>query len=106
MQEQRITILDVARDAQVSPATVSRVLNGNTRVDIDLKDRVLQSVHKLSYIPNANAQSLITHNTYEIGFLVSDILNAVHHIVKHIDQLGGYCGQGQLEQQSSNGPGG
>ena len=75
MQEQRITILDVARDAQVSPATVSRVLNGNTRVDIDLKDRVLQSVHKLTYIPNANAQSLITHNTYEIGFLVSDISN-------------------------------
>lgn len=74
MQEQRITILDVARDAQVSPATVSRVLNGNTRVDIDLKDRVLQSVHKLSYIPNANAQSLITHNTYEIGFLVSTFL--------------------------------
>ena len=36
---------------------------------------------------------------------VADV-NAVYHIVKHIDQLGGYCGQGKLEQQSSDGPGG
>ena len=43
-----------------------------------LRERVLQSIKKLGYIPNANAQSLITHNTYEIGFLVSDISNSYY----------------------------
>ena len=78
MQVHRITILDVAKDANVSPATVSRVLNNNSHVDVVLRERVLQSIKKLGYIPNANAQSLITHNPYEIGFLVSDISNSYY----------------------------
>ncbi|WP_298022028.1 LacI family DNA-binding transcriptional regulator [uncultured Dysosmobacter sp.] len=78
MQPQQVTILDVAKDAAVSPATVSRVLNNNSRVDPALKERVLASVRKLGYLPNANAQSLITRNTYEIGFLVSDISNSYY----------------------------
>lgn len=78
MQVRRITILDVAKDANVSPATVSRVLNNNSRVDASLRERVLRSTQKLGYLPNANAQSLITHSTYEIGFLVSDISNSYY----------------------------
>lgn len=75
MRPHQVTILDVSKDAGVSPATVSRVLNHNTRVDPVLKDRVLDSVQRLNYFPNANAQSLKTRSTYEIGFLVSDIAN-------------------------------
>ena len=78
MQVRRITIVDVAKDADVSPATVSRVLNNNSHVDVALRERVLRSIKKLGYLPNANAQSLITHNTYEIGFLVSDISNSYY----------------------------
>lgn len=83
MQNQTITILDVAKDAGVSPATVSRVLNHNLHVDPALKDRVLASIQKLNYLPNANAQSLITRNTYEIGYLVSDISNSYYSMIAH-----------------------
>lgn len=83
MQSQSVTILDVARSAGVSPATVSRVLNNNSHVDPALKERVLESVQKLGYFPNANAQSLKTRSTHEIGFLVSDISNSYYGTIAH-----------------------
>ncbi|EML7661449.1 LacI family DNA-binding transcriptional regulator, partial [Salmonella enterica subsp. enterica serovar Kentucky] len=55
-----ITIRDVARQAGVSVATVSRVLNNSALVSPDTRDAVMQAVTLLGYRPNANAQALAT----------------------------------------------
>ena len=53
-----ITIRDVARQAGVSVATVSRVLNNSTLVSADTREAVMKAVSELDYRPNANAQAL------------------------------------------------
>jgi LacI family transcriptional regulator len=69
------TIKSVAAAAGVSPATVSRVLNGNADVGADLRDRVLAAVSELGYRPNGAARSLRTRATLVLGIIISDITN-------------------------------
>lgn len=68
-----ITIRDVARQAGVSVATVSRVLNQSSAVTSDTRDAVLQAVEALGYRPNANAQALATQVSDTIGVVVMDV---------------------------------
>lgn len=70
-----VTIHDVARAAEVSPATVSRVLNTSEKVSPDLKERVLAAVRTLGYRPNNQARSLRRRATTVIGLIISDITN-------------------------------
>ena len=53
MHKQEVTIYDVAREAKVSMATVSRVVNGNSNVRKETRDRVLEVIKRLHYQPNA-----------------------------------------------------
>ncbi|PZS05287.1 MAG: LacI family transcriptional regulator [Pseudonocardiales bacterium] len=69
------TIHDVARHANVSAATVSRVLNSRTDVASHLTERVLASVATLRYRPNGAARSLRTRATTVLGVIISDITN-------------------------------
>jgi LacI family transcriptional regulator len=69
------TIAEVARHAAVSPATVSRVLNGDLRVNEELRRRVLASVAALDYRPNRLARNLRKRSTQTIGVVVPDIEN-------------------------------
>lgn len=71
----RATIKDIAREANVSLATVSRVLNHDPCVTDAMQARVMETAKKLGYVPNSIAKSLKTNSTYTIGFLVSDISN-------------------------------
>ncbi len=52
------TIADVAHEAQCSPMTVSRVINGESNVRDGTREQVLNAIHKLNYIPNRAARSL------------------------------------------------
>ena len=61
MHKQDVTIYDVAREAKVSMATVSRVVNGNNNVRKETRDRVLEVIKRLHYQPNAVAQGLAYH---------------------------------------------
>lgn len=70
-----MTIRDVAARAEVSPATVSRVLNGRTDVATELRDRVHAAVSELGYRPNGAARSLRTRATTVLGVVISDITN-------------------------------
>ena len=70
-----LTISDVARRASVSPATVSRVLNGDPRVGADYRTRVLRAVEELDYRPNVLARNLRRQRTATIGVVVPDIEN-------------------------------
>lgn len=65
----------IAKDAQVSIATVSRVLNGRTAVTEEMRNRVLHSVKKLGYQPNLIARSLRTRKTFVLGLLIPSITN-------------------------------
>ena len=84
----RVTIKDVARKANVSVATVSRVLNDNYSVRHDTKKKVHAASKQLGYVPNSIARSLKTQSTHTIGFVVSDISNTYHiSIARSIEDI-------------------
>jgi LacI family transcriptional regulator len=67
------TIRDVARRAQVSVASVSRVLNGLDNVSEELRTRVAEAVRDLGYVPHAGARSLSLARTHAIGVVLPDL---------------------------------
>jgi LacI family transcriptional regulator len=67
------TIYDVAREAGVSMATVSRVLNGTAVVKEETKAKVLAAIEKLGYRPNAVARGLASKRTKTIGVILPDV---------------------------------
>ncbi|WP_138898918.1 LacI family DNA-binding transcriptional regulator, partial [Streptomyces chryseus] len=68
-----VTLADVAARAQVSPATVSRVLNGNYPVAAATRERVLRAVDDLDYVLNGQASALAAATSDLVGILVNDI---------------------------------
>src|SRR5438445_10676627 len=68
-------IKDIAREAGVSTATVSHVINKTKYVTDPTRERVQQAIKKFNYHPNAHAQSLALGRSKIIGLLVSDIAN-------------------------------
>jgi len=69
------TIRDVARQAGVSPATVSRVLNNTHYISDETRNRVLHVVDELSYFKNVHARRLATGKSDLFGLVISDIAN-------------------------------
>ncbi len=69
-------ILQVAKRAKVSTATVSRVLNGATNVSEKTSAHVRRIVAELNYVPNRNARNLRVGKTRLFGLIVSDINNS------------------------------
>ncbi|MBP3853171.1 MAG: LacI family DNA-binding transcriptional regulator [Erysipelotrichaceae bacterium] len=70
----RITIYDVAKEADVSLATVSRVINESDVVRQDTRVRVQQAIEKLGYKPNAIAQGLALSKTTTISIVMGEKL--------------------------------
>ncbi|TDM07658.1 catabolite control protein A [Macrococcus lamae] len=70
-----VTIYDVAREAKVSMATVSRVVNGNPNVKPATRDRVNEVIERLNYRPNAVARGLASKKTTTVGVIIPDISN-------------------------------
>lgn len=69
------TIKEVALKANVSTATVSRVLNDNYPTSQEARDKVHAAIKELGYRPNAIARSLKMNKTFMIGLVVPDISN-------------------------------
>lgn len=67
------SIKDVAKEAGVSIATVSRVLNDVDVVNEETKKKVIEAINKLGYRPNIVARSLKTQKTKTIGIIIPDI---------------------------------
>lgn len=70
-----VSIKDVAKEAGVSIATVSRVLNDIDVVNEDTKKKVVDAIDKLGYRPNIVARSLKTQISKTIGIIIPDISN-------------------------------
>lgn len=72
---QMTSIREVAARAGVSPATVSRVLNGTARVDEEKRERVEKAIKETGFRPNELARALYRKSSKVIGVLVPDIEN-------------------------------
>ncbi|OUM88823.1 MAG: catabolite control protein A [Bacillus thermozeamaize] len=70
-----VTIYDVAREAGVSMATVSRVVNGNPNVKPSTRKKVMETIERLGYRPNAVARGLASKKTTTVGVVIPDISN-------------------------------
>ncbi|SKR86991.1 LacI family transcriptional regulator [Mycobacteroides abscessus subsp. abscessus] len=73
-----VTIYDVAREARVSMATVSRVVNGNQNVKPETRNKVNEVIKKLNYRPNAVARGLASKRTTTVGVIIPDISNVYY----------------------------
>jgi len=83
------TIKDVARLAEVSISTVSRVINDSKPVSPEARRRVLKAIDDLVYKPNEVARSLVTKKSNLIGVIVDDIGKSyVAQIVRGIEEIG------------------
>lgn len=79
-------IKDVAREAGVSTATVSHVINDTKYVTDETRQKVLKAIEKLNFYPNIHARTLASGKSNIIGLLVSDISNPFFpELVKSIE---------------------
>jgi len=82
-----ITMTEIAKLTGVSQPTVSRVLNGNTSVNPEIRERVLRCAREHDFQPNVMAQSLVGSRTHLIGVVLTDISNAFFaDLVKYMEQ--------------------
>jgi DNA-binding LacI/PurR family transcriptional regulator len=77
----KINIKDVAKEAGVSTATVSRVLRNYSGVRNKTRKKVLKVVSELNYEPNAVARSLRQKKTYTIGIIVGNVLSQFYSVI-------------------------
>lgn len=71
-----ITMTEIARLTGVSQPTVSRVLNGNTSVKPEVREKVLACAREHNFQPNAMARGLVGSGTKLIGVVLTDISNS------------------------------
>ena len=87
------TIKDIAKLADVSIATVSRVLNNSKPVSFEVRDKVLRLLAETGYHPNAIARSLVSKETHIIGVMIPDLANDnFAHLIKGIESVLGTYG--------------
>lgn len=83
-----VTIYDVAREAGVSMATVSRVVNNNPNVKPQTRKKVFEAIERLGYRPNAVARGLASKKTTTVGVVIPDISNAMYsEVVRGIEDI-------------------
>jgi LacI family transcriptional regulator len=80
-QKKKVTIKDIARKANVSISTVSRVLNDGDSVTEAKRNAVMQAVTELDYQPNVAAQALAGGQTKTVGVITQDISNPFYDAI-------------------------
>ena len=80
------SIKDVAALAGVSPATVSRVINGTAKVDTEKRERVMRAIAETGFVPNEAARTLFRKSAKLIGLIVPSIRNPYFtELAAHVD---------------------
>ncbi len=78
----------VARRARVSPATVSRVVNGQQTVDAKLARRVRDAIREMGYLPNLQARALGSGRSRVLGLIISELTNPFYpELVRSFEDL-------------------
>lgn len=98
-----VTIRDVAREARVSVATVSRVFNGGGPVREETRLRIREIATALRYAPHGGARSLITRKTSTIGVLLPDLYGEFFsEVIRGIDLAARRSGYHVIVSSSHN----
>lgn len=81
-----VSMKDIARQCEVSVATVSKALNNRGDISIETKNRICQIAKEMGYLPNSSARALKTNRTYNLGVLFVDEANSglTHSYFSHI----------------------
>ncbi|AEE96949.1 LacI family DNA-binding transcriptional regulator [Mahella australiensis] len=89
-----VTIKDISKKANVSIATVSKVLNGDySRVSEATKEKILKIAREMNYVPNRLARGLVSNHTHILGLIVSDITNPFFaEMAKGVEDKAAKCG--------------
>lgn len=88
-----ISIREVAELAGVSPATVSRVINGTAKVAPEKKDRILKVIEETNFVPNELARSLYKKSTKLIGLVIPSLQNPYFtQLAGELSQAAEACG--------------
>ncbi len=104
-KNKRVTMEDVAREAGVSPMTVSRVINNTGRVSDDTREYIRAVIERMGYRPSRVARSLVTNQTYMIGVVVPDITNSFFaEILQGIEDVAWERGYSVLLVNTSENP--
>ena len=83
-----VSIKDVAALAGVSPATVSRVMNGTAKVDPEKMARVQRAIEQTGFVPNEVARTLFRKSAKTIGLIVPSIRNPYFtELAAHVDAM-------------------
>ncbi|MET3682852.1 DNA-binding LacI/PurR family transcriptional regulator [Alkalibacillus flavidus] len=109
-----VTIKDVAKKANVSPSTVSRVIANNSRITEETKQRVRDVMEELGYYPNFQARNLVSNKTNTIGVVMAnsatlsfqnpffpEVLRGISSVA-HDNQYGLYLTTGANEEEVYN----
>ena len=88
-----VTIYDIAREAEVSPSTVSLVMNNSRKIRASTAAHVREVADRLGYAPNFAARSLANSQTYNIGVILPNLSNpcfstSLQEIVRTAGDLG------------------
>lgn len=98
-----LTIKDVAKKANVSIATVSRVLNDKTGYSEKTKQKVLSAIAELGYQPNAIARGLVNKRTQTIGVLIPKVSNMLAaEILNGVDDFAHQLGSSVIVSNTDN----
>jgi LacI family transcriptional regulator len=82
-----VTMFDVAIEAGVSTATVSRVANGHPNIRLATRERVEEAMRRLGYVANLRARSLAGGRTNLIGLIVDDLESSyISQVARGIDE--------------------
>ncbi|HWO97081.1 MAG TPA: LacI family DNA-binding transcriptional regulator [Bacillus sp. (in: firmicutes)] len=100
-----VTMNDVARQAGVSTATVSKVINNKGKISDKTKKKVNQVVKNLSYQPNLVASALKGKGTFTIALLIPHMDNPIYaQYLKHIEERGQELGFSIVMCSTDNDP--
>lgn len=87
-KEKKPGIKEVAKEAGVSPTTVSRVLNNRGYISKETKDKVYQAMDRIGYYPNEIARALLNNRTYFIGVIMPSVTSPFHgEVVYHLEHF-------------------
>ncbi len=89
---EKVSIYDIAKYLDISPATVSYVINGVDKVSKKTKEKVLKAIEELGYVPNYSARAVATGKTHLIGVILP-VDNASIAFLQnpfYVEYLGGF----------------
>ena len=71
----RVTIKDIASAADVDPSTVTRALQGSSRVKAATRERIAELAERMGYVPNMAARTLVTQRSHLLGVVIPHMTN-------------------------------